>query len=1191
VVDSSSGVIMAENSYVQYSKAPLIAVSNSVVNKVISVVPISGKAVAIADVYRNQISDNRQEWQFVPGQTRVVVPVGQDAKATNSKVQPGNTYAVDTLRDMPCNKPDNDKIEQAAAVKVDSVIADLAKMFKTNKGLDFGTSGLRALVTDMTDMEVYINTRGFIKFLKAEGEAQEGDFISIAGDRRDSTPRIMTAVAKAILDEGLQVDFCGLVPSPAVAIRGFSKGRASIMVTGSHIPEDRNGIKFNKKSGEVLKSDEKGILQNVARSRAETYAGMWGNPIFDEKGVFKTAPIDTTGKKLSDRLAENQEEVIEEYVARYKQAFPAGCFQGKTVAIYQHSAVGRDIMVRILEELGAKVIAPHGAVSITYTDEKGNVITEAVDLRSDVFVPVDTESVSNRTKAVIKCLADTYKPNVIMSTDGDSDRPLFADEKGDVLSGDKLGLLTTLHLKPQMVAIPISANKGVIDKLVAEGIKVVQTQVGSPHVIKAMNDWMAKPENAGKLCMTWEVNGGFLLGKDTPIPGGATIKALPTRDALVTLFSAFLYSNNYSSVSETIDKSIPHIYNTASVFKTWKEADGSAMESRKAFELMKMVKGSILPPLKTVWVNPADDSKKEPYVTSMTFKKNAQNTVTRRLVDANGILTFDVETKNVEEVYPAGMSDADYKMWMDVKELLSGVFTKERGFAEIEAIDVLDGVKVTFTNGEVSHLRPSGNAPEFRNYTTAATEKRAVEILKIGLGVIIPELVAKVQPQMSTAVAGTTVPGAIMANNLTPGMQNATPGQTNSTPVDEKLPPVEKRVLVKAGEVVPGDTKAFDHKVEILVDSEFDKVTGQVSELLTLNGASTTAPEIIGDRLMRLVVVQGIVVINGVRIDAMNNSQEVDLAAINYSASNTRIEIVNPKEAAVPAVIKFTYKVDKANGEKAAYIVAETVKKHYADIAKEKYAYIAPVEIYAKGGKGRKGDNCGTLFNIEDEEAFMDDAIGKGAFKVRAYDATYDVNASNIGTIIGAITKQIENAEAEGRVPVVAMTKEMFELLAKDAALEASFQKFFKDHKAWLAQPFSYKMKDLSSIAGKAWEFIREAEGSALLQTLLTPEKIRQAVANQGGVAEDVRLVVNQMAPEAVDAAALYLLLPYNVLLGKEIGDTDRKAIDELKAGIDLSDLRTVASFIISKLPMCMKIVATGVMQQLDNRRHVQWSA
>ena len=126
--------------------------------------------------------------------------------------------------------------------------------------LDFGTSGLRGKVADMTDLECYINVTGFIRFLFSSGALARGSTISLAGDLRSSTPRIMQAAQRAIVDSDCQAENLGFIPTPAIACWAMTRSQASIMVTGSHIPDDRNGIKFYKPDGEVLKDDEKAKL-------------------------------------------------------------------------------------------------------------------------------------------------------------------------------------------------------------------------------------------------------------------------------------------------------------------------------------------------------------------------------------------------------------------------------------------------------------------------------------------------------------------------------------------------------------------------------------------------------------------------------------------------------------------------------------------------------------------------------------------------------------------------------------------------------------------------------------------------------------------------------------------------------------------------------------------------------------------
>src|SRR5271163_3011780 len=112
--------------------------------------------------------------------------------------------------------------------------------------LAFGTSGLRGLVKDITDLEAYVNVKGAIRYLLAIGDIRNGSTVLLGGDLRPSTDRIMRAAARAITDAGCDAENAGKVPTPALISRAMAGKRASVMVTGSHIPFDRNGIKLSK---------------------------------------------------------------------------------------------------------------------------------------------------------------------------------------------------------------------------------------------------------------------------------------------------------------------------------------------------------------------------------------------------------------------------------------------------------------------------------------------------------------------------------------------------------------------------------------------------------------------------------------------------------------------------------------------------------------------------------------------------------------------------------------------------------------------------------------------------------------------------------------------------------------------------------------------------------------------------------
>src|SRR5262245_48582983 len=222
--------------------------------------------------------------------------------------------------------------------------------------LAFGTSGLRGLVKDLTDLEAYLNVKAALRYLLSIGDIGAGSGVIIAGDLRPSTDRIMRSCAQAIVDSGCQVENAGKIPTPALVSHAISTGRAGVMVTGSHIPFDRNGIKINKSVGEVLKSDEPGIMREIESVRLEEYSRTAATSAVDASGMLKRLP----DLPPLDRAAE------EAYGRRYLKCFNRGGLSGLRVLVYQHSAVGRDILAQILRELGAEVVTDGRRDTLVY---------------------------------------------------------------------------------------------------------------------------------------------------------------------------------------------------------------------------------------------------------------------------------------------------------------------------------------------------------------------------------------------------------------------------------------------------------------------------------------------------------------------------------------------------------------------------------------------------------------------------------------------------------------------------------------------------------------------------------------------------------------------------------------------------------------------------------------------------------
>jgi phosphomannomutase len=355
----------------------------------------------------------------------------------------------------------------------------------------FGTSGLRGLVVDLTDQVVYVHTRAFLRYLAEIGEFHAGDAMILGGDLRPSTPRMLAAAWAAVLAEGGQPGFAGYLPTPALAFAGLTTGVPSLMVTGSHIPFDRNGIKFNRPHGELMKADEAGILRQAVTVDVA---------LFDAVGALRKLPV----------LPAADPRWLTLYQQRYQDFFGADSLAGWRLGVYQHSGVARDLLVTLLESLGAEVL-PLG--------------------RSADFVALDTEALRPEDTVLAQRAVAEHNLDALLTTDGDADRPMIADHEGHWWRGDVLGILTAHALGAHTVVTPVSSNTAL--ELSGFFPEIRRTRIGSPYVIAAMQ--VALQEGQAPVC-GYEANGGFLLG--SPITrNGHTLAALPTRDAILPMLT------------------------------------------------------------------------------------------------------------------------------------------------------------------------------------------------------------------------------------------------------------------------------------------------------------------------------------------------------------------------------------------------------------------------------------------------------------------------------------------------------------------------------------------------------------------------------------------------------------------------------------------------------------------------------
>lgn len=362
-----------------------------------------------------------------------------------------------------------------------------------HSSIEFGTSGARGLVTDFTPEVCVAFTCAFVAVMRSSYSFNQ---VALAIDNRPSSYDMAMACATALKTLGLEPVYYGVIPTPALAYKAMNDGIPCIMVTGSHIPFDRNGLKFYRPDGEITKSDELAIVS--------------------AKEIFSVADnLISLVPKMEAATA---------YIARYVSLFPDRPLAGMRLGIYEHSSAGRDLYAVLFEKLGAEVIPLE---------------------RTESFVPIDTEAVSDADQDKARQWSRLHNLDAIFSTDGDGDRPLVADESGNWLRGDILGLLCAANLGIEAVAIPVSCNTAV--SACGKFSNVTHTKIGSPYVLEAFPILNAQYGTVAG----FEANGGFLLGSQVVL-NGHTLTPLPTRDAVLPALILFVSARS-SKISVLVE--------------------------------------------------------------------------------------------------------------------------------------------------------------------------------------------------------------------------------------------------------------------------------------------------------------------------------------------------------------------------------------------------------------------------------------------------------------------------------------------------------------------------------------------------------------------------------------------------------------------------------------------------------------
>ncbi|HEY3821565.1 MAG TPA: phosphoglucosamine mutase [Polyangiaceae bacterium] len=315
----------------------------------------------------------------------------------------------------------------------------------------FGTDGIRGVANEhpMTP-ELALQLGRAVAFVAGRGKSHVPRVV-LGKDTRLSGYMLEQAIASGICAAGGRVMLCGPMPTPAIAHLTVSmRADAGIVISASHNPYQDNGIKVFGADGFKLPDEAEHEIEQLMKNDALL-------------GKRLTGPGIGRAEKLEDARGR--------YVVFLKQTFPRDLsMDGVRVVVDGAHGAAYRVAPLVLQELGAQVTAigvkPNGV----------NINKEAGALYPDHV----------RAEVVKRGAA------IGIALDGDADRVIVVDEKGQIVDGDQVMAMCASHmleqgrLKKRTVVSTVMSNLGLEQALIRQDAKLLRTQVGDRYVVEAM---------------------------------------------------------------------------------------------------------------------------------------------------------------------------------------------------------------------------------------------------------------------------------------------------------------------------------------------------------------------------------------------------------------------------------------------------------------------------------------------------------------------------------------------------------------------------------------------------------------------------------------------------------------------------------------------------------------------------------
>ncbi len=325
----------------------------------------------------------------------------------------------------------------------------------------FGTDGVRGVVgKELTRELAYkLGLAGARVLTKNQDYTPK---ILIGCDTRESCDMLMKALVAGIEKEGAEAVILGIIPTPAVAVlTRLYKADAAVMISASHNPYEFNGIKFFDCNGYKLSDSIEDEIEQVV--------------------------ISLSGKiEIEDPKAKVCENAGHDYMKHLKSTTKAD-FSGISIVLDCANGASSKLAPIVFEELGAKV----------------TVINNKPDGTN-----INKDCGSTHIEGLKKEVLDK-KADIGFAFDGDADRVLAVDEKGQLIDGDKIIAVIGNYMKSKgileknTIVVTIMTNMGFDVMAEGKGIDVSKTRVGDRYVLEEMlkNGYSIGGEQSGHVIL------------------------------------------------------------------------------------------------------------------------------------------------------------------------------------------------------------------------------------------------------------------------------------------------------------------------------------------------------------------------------------------------------------------------------------------------------------------------------------------------------------------------------------------------------------------------------------------------------------------------------------------------------------------------------------------------------------------